>query len=392
MLKKVCIVTGSRAEYGLLRPVIKKLSKENIDLKVVVTGMHLSKEFGNTFREIEKDGIKIDKKIEILVSSDTASGNCTSMGLALIKFGEYFEEEKPDLLLVLGDRYEIAAVSLAGTINNIPIAHMHGGELTEGAYDDALRHSITKMSTLHFASTSEYRKRIIQLGESKERVKNVGAIGVENIEKLKLVSLKEIEEFLNFKLDKKFALVTFHPVTLKDGSGIEEVLELLKVINDFKEYKFIITKANADKEGIEINKLLEKFEKENAKRIKLVSSMGVINYLSSMKYAEAVIGNSSSGIIEAPSFNIPTVNIGDRQKGRVQSKTTINCKPNYLEIKKAFNKAFSKEFKEECKTYQNPYKKEGTSDSVVKEIMNYLDEKDKQLKRFYDINWSDKDV
>ena len=384
MKKTICVVTATRAEYGLLKPLIFKLKEDkDIDLKLAVTGMHLSPEFGLTYKEIINDNIEIDEKIEILMSSDTNVGVCKSMAMAMMSFSEYFNRIKPDMLIILGDRYEIFSIASVATVLNIPIAHLHGGELTEGAYDDAFRHSITKMSYLHFTSCEEYRKRVIQLGENPNRVFNVGAIGLDNVKNSKLLTLKELEESLNFKLDSPYAVVTFHPETLGNIKASEQCKNLLEALDYFKNMKFIITKANGDNGGREINKIIDEFSEKNKDRIIVVHSLGSIRYLSALKYSTMVIGNSSSGIIEAPFFKIPTINIGDRQKGRIQGKSIINCISDKNSIINAINTALSKEFKEKIKNIENLY---GNGDTSLK-ILNKLKENiNINLKKeFYDL-------
>lgn len=390
MIKSICIVTGTRAEYGLLRPLIEEINnRSEYKLKLVVTGMHLSPEFGFTYREIESDGYTIDEKIEILMSSDTSVGTTKSMALAMISFSEYFNRTKPDLLIILGDRYEIFSVATAATLAHIPIAHLHGGETTEGAYDEVFRHSITKMSYLHFASTTEYANRIIQLGEEKDRVFDVGAIGVENIMKIKLMSLPELENSINFKLDKPFGLVTFHPVTLEDGTSEAQVRALLRSLDKFKDMKFIITKANSDSDGRIINKILDEYYENNKHRVILFTSMGQLRYLSAMKYCSMVIGNSSSGIIEAPTYGIPTINIGDRQKGRIQAISVINCNPIESEITAAINRVLDEEYLASLKGMKNPYGDGETVSKIMIQI-DYLLSKNIDLKKkFYDLNKED---
>lgn len=385
-LKKICVLTANRSEYSLLKPLIKKLSKKKeFNVCVAVTGAHLSPEFGMTYCEIEKDGIRIDKKIEILLSADSPSAVSKSMGLAMIGFAEYFEENKPDILIVLGDRYETLAVCCAAVNQGIPIAHIHGGEVTEGAIDDGIRHAITKLSYLHFTSTIEYQKRVIQLGEHPERVFCVGALGVENVLNMPLISKKQLEESINFALDKPYGMVTFHPVTLEHGNAEMQVGELLGALDLFTSMKFIITKANADAEGRVINKYLEEYEKKH-ENVKLFDSLGTVRYLSAVKYSSMVIGNSSSGLIEAPSFRIPTINIGNRQKGRMQAASIINCKPESCEIATAIKRACTYEFQEKLEKIRNPYGNGETSDKIADIIFRYLFLETINLcKPFYDI-------
>lgn len=388
MRKSICIVTSTRAEYGLLKPLMCRIKSEGkYNLQIIATGMHLSPEFGETYKEIESDGFEITDKVEILVSSDTATGITKSMGLASIGFAEAFQRNRPDLLVVLGDRYEIFSICSVAAVFKIPIAHLHGGETTEGAFDEMFRHSITKMSYLHFTSTEEYRRRVIQLGEDPSRVFNVGAMGVENIKSLKLLSKKELEESIDFKLDKNFGLVTFHPVTLEHNSSIEQFKDLLKVLDSMKDMKFIITKANSDNEGRAINKLIDEYEMKNKDRVKVFTSMGYLRYLSAMKICSFVLGNSSSGIIEAPSFNVPTINVGDRQKGRIQCKSIINCIPEVNSMKRAVELAVSKEFRESIKDLKSPYGDGGTSKKIYNIINTFLDTGTSLKKSFYDIKF-----
>lgn len=387
MVKRICVITGTRAEYGLLKPLIMKMiDDKEIDLKLVVTGMHMSTEFGLTYKLIEEDGIVIDEKIEILLSSDSHVATSKAMGLAIISFSEYINRTKPDMVIVLGDRYEILAASISAMVANVPIAHIHGGEITEGAQDDVFRHCITKLSYLHFTSTESYRKRVMQLGEEPNRVFNVGAIGIENIKELKLLSKEEIEKSINFALNKKFALVTFHPVTLEQGLAEIQITELLGALEEFDDMKFIITKANSDNEGRKINRKIDEFISKNPEKYIGFVSMGQLKYLSVMKYCSMVIGNSSSGIIEAPSFNIPTINIGDRQKGRLQAKTVINCDPIKSDIIKAIKRGLSKEFKDKISKIENPYGDGDTSNKILYEIKKALSKEIELKKTFYDIN------
>lgn len=384
-MKKICVVTGSRAEYSLLKPIMNTIKNDKeLILQTVVTGSHLSSEFGLTYKFIEEDNFFIDEKVEMLLSSDTKIGINKSIGLAIISFGEVFERLKPDLLIILGDRYEILAACVSAIVCNIKIAHIHGGEITEGAIDDAIRHSITKMSNLHFTSTEEYRKRVIQLGEQPETVFNVGAIGVENISKLNLLSKEELENKLNFKIKKNTILFTFHPVTLEQKSSKEQFQIILNAINNIKNLNIIFTKVNADTDGRIINEMIDNYVKENKNTI-CFDTMGQLNYFSALQFVDAVVGNSSSGIIEVPSFNIPTVNIGIRQKGRVYSKCVINCDIDEIQIENAINLALSNDFKEEIKNIKNPYEKQNTCENIIFELKNFLSKAFYNNKKFYDI-------
>jgi GDP/UDP-N,N'-diacetylbacillosamine 2-epimerase (hydrolysing) len=321
---------------------------DDLELYIVATGMHLCAEFGLTYREIEEDGFKINKKIEMLLTSDTDSGMSKSIGVGILGFSDYFEEPRPDLVVVLGDRYEILSAALAALCFKIPIAHIHGGETTQGAIDEAIRHAVTKMSHIHFTSTEEYRKRVIQLGENPGNVFNVGAPGVENINSLELMEKAQLESSLGIELKKPYMLVTFHSVTLETGSAENELNELFSALEEFSgTYDFIFTKANSDAGGRIINRMLDEYTKDR-NGFHCFTSLGYLRYLSAMRYCSAVVGNSSSGIIEAPSMHVPTVNIGDRQAGRVRASTVIDCWPNKAEIESAVAKAVSKHFKEAC--------------------------------------------
>lgn len=382
--KKICVVTGTRAEYGLLYWLMKEIEEDcELELQLVVTGMHLSPEFGLTYKEIEKD-FKIDKKVEMLLSSDTSVGITKSMGLALISFAEAFDELKPDILIVLGDRYEIFSAVSAAMISCIPIAHLHGGETTEGAYDESIRHSITKMSHLHFTATNEYRNRVIQLGENPNMVFNVGGMGIENIKRLKLLSKEEFEKSIDFKLNKKNILVTFHPVTLENSTAKEQFLELLYAIDELVDTNIIFTKANSDTNGRVINHMIDEYVSENSHKSICFISLGQLRYLSALQFVDVMVGNSSSGLLEAPSFKIATINIGDRQKGRIQADSIINCKPKKKDIKAAFDKLYTKEVTKRLKNVKNPYGDGCASKKIIKKIksaklINLL------KKSFYDI-------
>ena len=386
-MKKVCVVTATRAEYGLLKPVIEKIKLSNsMELILAVTGMHLAPEFGLTYREIERDGYQINGKIEMLLSSDTATGITKSMGIALLGFADFFETHKPDIVIVLGDRYETMAVATAALIAKIPIAHIHGGEITEGAYDDAIRHSITKMSCLHFASTEEYRKRIIQLGEQPDRVYNVGALGVENIKSIPLWSKEKLEDNLKFSFNEETIMVTYHPATLDIVSSEMQFRNLLQILDKHENIKVIFTKANADTDGRSINSMIDKYVEQHQGRCISFTSLGQVRYLSALQFCKAVVGNSSSGIIEAPSFHIPTVNIGNRQQGRIAAKTVINCGYEIMEIEKALDRAFSDEFMDVVAKCSNPYEGYKTSYKIYEIIESYLlSNKLSTKKQFYDI-------
>lgn len=388
-MKRVCVITGTRADYGLLYPLIRLLDTDNdFDLKLVVTGSHLSSHFGMTYRQIEADGFTIDKKIDILMSADSPSAVSKAMGLAMIGFGDCFESMCPELVIVLGDRYEILAAVSAAVVASIPVAHLHGGELTQGAFDEFFRHAITKMSLLHFTSCEDYRKRVIQLGEQPEHVFNVGAIGIENIRNLELVSKEDLSLSLRFSLEQPYALVTFHPVTL-EKSGIEQQMEaLFQAMDEIEGMKFIITKSNADDGGQWINDQIDAYADANADRVIAVASLGQRRYLSAMKYCTFVIGNSSSGIIEAPSLHVPTIDIGNRQKGRLAAASVLHCEPNARSIVQAIHTVQSYEFQKSLPSLVNPYGDGRVSGRIVDRIKEFFRESDGSTKKvFYDINF-----
>ncbi len=369
-MKKILVVTGTRAEYGLLRLVIDGIARStSFKLQLCVTGTHLSPEFGLTYRDILKDGYKINSKLEMLVSADTPSAITKSMGLGLIGFADELNRLDPDLILILGDRYEVMCAAIAATIARIPIAHLHGGEATEGLIDEAIRHSITKMSHLHFVATKEYEKRVIQMGEKPNRVFCVGGLGVDNILNLDLLTKKEIEMSLDFKIGSKSMLVTFHPLTLEANTSGKQMNELLNSLTEFVDHKIIFTMPNADTDGREIFQLIKKFCLDNH-NCRAFTSLGQLRYLSCLKYVDVVVGNSSSGLLEAPSFNIPTVNIGDRQKGRLKAASVIDCAPVKNQISSAIKRALSPDFKESCKTTKNPYGNGGASKRIIQRLEN----------------------
>ena len=373
-MRKICVVTGTRAEYGLMSSLIRLINdSDKTQLQLIATNMHLSPRFGNTYQEIEADGIKIDKKVPIIDDSapDTAVETLYSMSRALSGFAEAYAELKPDLIVVLGDRYEILAAATAALIERIPVAHLHGGEITEGAYDDAIRHSITKMSHLHFTSTEEYRKRVIQLGEQPERAFNVGALGVENIKKLPLMSKEEIEKEIDFKIDGNTILVTYHPVTLGNRTAKEDIDDFIAALEERKDLRVIFTMPNSDTGGQFIVDAINGFVNRNAERTKAYKSLGVLRYLSVMKQVAAVVGNSSSGLLEVPSFGIPTLNIGDRQNGRIAAESVYNCAPDKESVMSGLNKVLSKEFRELAYVVRNPYEKANTAEEIFKVISTY---------------------
>ena len=361
--KKICVVTGTRAEYGLFYPIMKKIQNSNeLELQLIATTMHLSKEFGSTYKQIENDGFIIDEKIENLLASDTKSAIAKSTGLATILLSDAFTRLQPDVVLLLGDRYETHAAATTAMLMNIPIAHIHGGEITEGAVDEQIRHSITKMSYLHFTSTEEYRQRVIQMGENSLRVYNSGAPGIDNIMDFELLSKTELEDDLHWKFSKRSALFTYHPVTLGSSDINNEIDHIFTALQK-SGLNILFTYANADDNGRVINQKIEAFCQTDLTKYKVVKSLGQLRYLSAMKYVNLLIGNTSSGIIEAASFQKPVVNIGDRQKGRLQSGNVINCSIETLN--NTIKQALSDEFQDSCKILKNIYGEGNASDIIV---------------------------
>lgn len=384
-MKKIAVVTGTRAEYGLLKPLIKAISQsEDFELQLLVTGMHLMPEFGNTYQQIEQDGFKIDAKIEDGLKGDDALSISKAVGTATTGFAETINKLKPELLVVLGDRSEILAAVTAAVIANIPVAHIHGGETTEGAYDEFIRHAITKMSHLHFASCEIYRKRIIQLGEHPSTVFNVGAIGIDSIKNLKLMDRASFEQSISKILDKKAVLITFHPVTMENATAKKQFKELLLALNTMKDTTLIFTKPNSDKGGASIIKMIDMYVAENPEKAICFTSLGQLRYLSALKHVDFVIGNSSSGILEVPYFYIPTINIGDRQKGRVAPKSVIHCSPDINSISSAITLATNKKFLKDIEHQELLFGNGNTSNKIIEELIKY---DNRNLKKsFYDLN------
>ena len=383
-MKKICVITGTRAEYGLLHWLMKGIHKsDNLQLQIVAAGMHLSTEFGLTYKEIEKDGFTIDKKIEMILSADTPNAITKSTGIGMIGFADAIEDLRPDIVVVLGDRYELLAASAAALFFRIPIAHIHGGETTSGAVDEAIRHSISKMAWWHFVASEEYKNRVIQLGEDPNRVFNVGGMGVDGIKKAKLLNKKTLEKRINFSFGKKNLLVTYHSVTLEDESSSAEFNELLDSLEELDDTKIIFTLANSDTHGRIINEKIKTFVNNNPNST-YFTSMGQINYLSSLQYVDAVIGNSSSGLLEAPSFKIGTINIGERQKGRLRSQSVIDCDLKKESIRDSINMLYDKNFQKQIRNSRNPYGEGDASDKIVRFLSN--EPVPKNIKKdFYDL-------
>ena len=371
-MRRIAVFTGTRAEYGLLSGIIRGLDKSpDAELALIVGGMHLSPEFGYTVSEIESDGITVSGRLEFLVSSETPVGISKSMGLAIISAAELFDRQRPDILVLLGDRFEAMAVAQAAMIARIPIAHIHGGEITEGMIDEAIRHSITKMSHLHFAATDTYASRIMQLGENPEHIFNFGAPGIDNIKNLQLLNKTELSNSIDFSLFKKFMVVTHHSVTLSSNSGVGGLANLLSVLDEYPDYQLIVTYPNADTSNRALIALLEKYYSKDKKRTFLTRSLGVLRYLSAVKHCELVVGNSSSGLIEAPTLGVPTVNIGDRQKGRMHGDSVLSCDESAASIRKAIGHALSDSFRQIIKNIKSPYGDGHASEKILDVLIKF---------------------
>ena len=383
--RKICVVTGSRAEYGLLYWLMRGIREcADLELQVVATGMHLSPEFGRTFEAIEQDGFRVDAKVEMLLSSDTAIGITKSVGLGLIGFAEVWQQLRPDIVVVLGDRFEILAVATSAMLARVPIAHIHGGETTEAAVDESIRHAVSKMAQLHFVAAEEYRKRVIQLGEPPERVFLVGGLGIDNIKRLPLLSREALERSLDFALGPRNLLVTFHPVTLEERTSSAQVGELLAALAERADTHIIFTMPNADADGRTILAMLEEFVAAHPRTAKLFRSLGQIRYLSCVQHCDGVVGNSSSALIEAPSLYKGSINIGDRQKGRLKARSVIDCEPTASSIRAALQRLYSAEFVRDLPRTINPYGSGGASQKIV-ETLRAIPLQGIVVKRFYDL-------
>jgi GDP/UDP-N,N'-diacetylbacillosamine 2-epimerase (hydrolysing) len=371
MNRKICVVSGSRAEYGLLRWVMEGIREaQGLELQVVATGMHLAPEFGLTYREIEKDGFHIDNKVEMLLSADTPSGVSKSMGLGMIGFSDALRQLNPDLMLVLGDRFEIFSAVASAMVARIPVAHLSGGEVTEGAFDEAIRHSITKMSHLHFVAAEQYRNRVIQLGEQPERVFLVGGLGVDAIKKMSLLDRPALEAAVGLELGRKSLLITFHPVTLEENTSALQMTELLAALDRLEDTRLIFTMPNADTDGRLLFGMIEHFVSGHP-NARAYTSLGPLRYLSCIRHMDGVVGNSSSGLAEVPSFRKGTINIGDRQRGRLKAESVIDCNPDRQSITAALQQLYSPEFQATLSVVRNPYGEGGASEKIVRVLQEY---------------------
>jgi UDP-hydrolysing UDP-N-acetyl-D-glucosamine 2-epimerase len=387
-LKKIAVFTGTRAEYGLLYWLMKEIDQDlDLELQLIVSGMHLSPEFGYTVDAIQNDGFEVHEKIEMLLSSSTGVGIAKSMGVGVIGFSDALDRLKPDCVVVLGDRFEALAIAQTATVMQVPLVHLHGGELTEGLIDEAIRHAITKMAHLHFTSTDVYRKRVIQLGENPDQVMNVGAPAIENARRLKLLSKPELEESLNFALGEKPLLVTYHPVTLKEGGGVDSLENLLTALEDVvDQHQIIITFPNADTYGRDLIPPLQSFAAKHPKQVLLTQSLGQLRYLSLMKMSGAVVGNSSSGLLEAPAFGVPTVDIGIRQKGRLKPASIIDTDDDLESIREAIGKSLSSAHQNFSKTASNPYGDGYVTEKIIS-VLKVADFRALLFKKFHDLEF-----
>jgi GDP/UDP-N,N'-diacetylbacillosamine 2-epimerase (hydrolysing) len=363
-MKRICVVTGSRAEFGLLRGLMEEIrAHDTLELQVAVTGMHLSPEFGLTVTEVEQD-FHVDRRVEMLLSSDSAAGVAKSMGLGLIGFADVWQELRPDLVVLLGDRFEIFAAAAAALVARIPIAHLHGGETTEGAFDEAIRHSLTKMAQLHFVATEDYRRRVLQLGEDPRHVHLVGGLGIDAISRVRLLDRDALEAALGMRFGARNLLVTFHPATLDEGDAARQMRALLEALDTLPEIRLIFTLPNADTEGRALISLIEEFVAARP-RARAYSSLGQLRYLSCLQFVDGVVGNSSSGLLEAPSFAIGTVNIGMRQRGRLKAASVIDCEADSAAIAAALQRLYSTDFRATLPDVRNPYGEPGASRRIV---------------------------
>ena len=385
MKRKICVVSGSRADYGLLRWLMQEIKEDpDLELQILATGMHLSETFGLTYKEIESDGFKINEKITVLNGDDSGLSLAKSISLGISGCADAFERLKPDLIIVLGDRFEIFAATTAALVSTIPVAHLHGGEVTVGAFDESFRHSITKMSHIHFVAAEEYRNRVIQLGENPEMVFNVGGLGVDAISKFKLLTKEEFEKKRGVSFSKRNLLITFHPVTLEDGSAEKQMNELLSALSELNETTLIFTLPNADTGGLAIISEIEKFVEDHSNAYSF-KSLGQVDYFSCINLVDGVIGNSSSGLTEVPSFRKGTINIGDRQKGRLLATSVINVEPTKEEIKKGLFKLYSDSFRASLLRTENPYGSLGTASKIHK-IVRELELEGLLKKTFFQVN------
>ncbi|MDE6445172.1 MAG: UDP-N-acetylglucosamine 2-epimerase (hydrolyzing) [Muribaculaceae bacterium] len=383
-MRKICFVTGTRADYGIMAPLMRRIADSSeADIQIIATNMHLSPEYGMTVNEIEADGFSVDRRVESLLSADTPSSTVKSMGLTQIGMADAFDQLRPDLVVILGDRYEMLAAASAALIFRIPVAHLHGGETTEGAYDDCIRHAITKLSYLHFASTELYARRIVQMGENPDRVFWVGAPGAENIRKEVLLPLEEVEDFIGFNLGSRYVVATFHPVTTQPGEEERQTKSFLNALSSIVDrgWKVLFTLPNSDTGGRRVAELIKEWARKNEGSVKAVASLGRRRYYSVLAHSAAAVGNSSSGLIEAPSFGIPTLNVGDRQKGRAQGESVINCGVTEEAIAEGLDKVLSPEMRTIAATAANPYEKPGTMEAIADRLLHFpLD----NLKSFYE--------
>lgn len=383
--RKICVVTGTRAEYGLLRYLMEAIrDSADLELQLVVTGMHVSPEFGLTYREIKADGFQIDRKVEMLLSSDSGVGTAKATGLATVGFADAFSQLSPDVLVLLGDRFEMLAAATTALLLKMPIAHLHGGEITEGAFDEGIRHAITKMSHLHFVATEEYRRRVLQLGESNSSVFLVGGLGVDAIKRTKLLDRDELKQLLGIQFGAMNFLITWHPTTLDELEPTAQWREIEALLDEYPEAHCFFTKPNADPGNYGIALQIDNYVRRNQSRCFGFTSLGCQRYWSLMAQVDAVAGNSSSGLLEAPSLKVGTINIGDRQRGRVLADSVINCKPELTSLRSAFEKCLSNNFQEKLKTVQNPYGNGGAAQQI-KDILGSTDW-DRYIvkKRFHD--------
>lgn len=370
-MRKICFITGSRADYGIMAPLMRRVAESSeTELQIIATNMHLAPNFGMTVNEILADGFQVDERVESLVAGDTPSATVKSMGLTQIGMADALSRLRPDLCVILGDRYEMLAAASAALIFRIPVAHLHGGETTEGAYDDCIRHAITKLSWLHFASTEAYAARIIKMGEDPERVFYVGAPGVDNIRNTRTLGLQELEREIGFHLGEKYVVATYHPATALPGEEEKQTRDFLRALDSVieKGWKVLFTMPNSDTGGAVVARLIEEWAARRPESVKAVASLGRVKFYSALRHSSAMTGNSSCGLIEAPSFGIPTLNVGDRQKGRARGESVVDVAADYESVKRGLEKVLSDDFARIAEKASNPYEKSGTVDEIFRRL------------------------
>lgn len=373
-MKKICVITGTRADFGIMSRLLEMIrDSRDFELQIVATNMHLAPEFGNTVREIEASGFRVDRRVDSLLAGDSAAATVKSMGVGMIGMADALAELRPDYVMILGDRYEMLSAASAALIFRIPVIHLYGGEVTEGAYDNAIRAAITQLSTWHFTSTEQYRDNVIRLGADPAKVYNVGSLGVDNARHDAVMTLEEFNRSLGFEFREGFLLVTYHPATCRPGEEAEDTRQFLRALSLFPDRQILITMPNSDTGGREVARMMREFAEEHPQQVKCVESLGKLRYYTALRLCGAVIGNSSSGLIEAPSFGVPTLNVGDRQKGRAQGNTVVNCGTEQQQVYAGLNEVLNPDFRAFCRTEgRNPYAQPDTAALIFRTLTKNL--------------------